>query len=142
MSTDFTPLAGLIGGLMIGLSAVVLMLGCGRTAGNSGIFAGLLAAAPRSEITWRAAFVAGIWIGAVTAVATGLYSAGPLQFPPALATLAVGGILVGIGTQLGSGCTSGHGVCGLARLSPRSFVATATFMVVAIAVVFVMRHVI
>ncbi len=142
MATEFTPLAGLIGGLLIGLSAVVLMLGCGRIAGNSGIFAGLLARAPRSETTWRAAFIVGILIGTTLAVEAGLYSAGPLLFPPALVTVAGGGILVGIGTQLGSGCTSGHGVCGLARLSTRSLTATATFMVVAIAVVFVLRHVI
>ena len=142
METEFTPIAGLIGGVLIGLSAVVLMLGCGRIAGNSGILSGLFTLVPVPEFAWRAAFVVGILGGAAFAVGAGLYSAGALTFPPALVIVIAGGILVGVGTQLGSGCTSGHGVCGLARLSPRSLVATATFMVVAVAVVFVMRHVI
>jgi uncharacterized membrane protein YedE/YeeE len=142
METEFTPIAGLIGGVLIGLSAVVLMLGCGRIAGNSGILSGLFTLVLVPEFAWRAAFVVGILGGAAFAVGAGLYSAGALAFPPALVIVIAGGILVGVGTQLGSGCTSGHGVCGLARLSPRSLVATATFMVVAVAVVFVMRHVI
>jgi hypothetical protein len=141
MTTEFTPLAGLIGGILIGLSAVVLMLGCGRIAGNSGIFAALLARAPWTETAWRAAYIGGIVAGAALAAAAGWYAPEALAFPPMLAVLIGGGLLVGAGTQLGSGCTSGHGVCGLARLSGRSLAATATFMAVAIAVVFVMRHV-
>ena len=142
MITEFTPLAGLAGGVLIGLSAVVLMLGCGRIAGNSGIFGGLLAAAPLAELGWRAAFVAGILAGAALAALAGLYSGEALWFPPAMVLVAAAGLLVGVGTQLGAGCTSGHGVCGLARLSGRSIAATATFMAVAIVVVFVMRHVV
>lgn len=142
MTTEFTPLAGLIGGILIGLSAVVLMLGSGRIAGNSGIFAELFTRSPSAETAWRAAYVGGILVGAAAAAVVGLYAPDELAFPPMLAVLVGAGLLVGIGTQLGSGCTSGHGVCGLARLSSRSLAATATFMAVAIVVVFVMRHVV
>jgi len=140
MTTEFTPLAGLAGGTLIGLSAVLLMLGSGRIAGNSGIFAGLLAMPPTKDSIWRAAFVAGILLGAAIAAMAGLYSADALSVQPGMLPIAIAGLLVGIGTQLGAGCTSGHGVCGLARLSGRSLAATATFMAAAIAVVFVMRH--
>ncbi len=140
MATEFTPLAGLAGGTLIGLSAVLLMLGSGRIAGNSGIVSGLLAVPPTKESIWRAAFVAGILLGAVIAAMAGLYYAAALSFQPGTLLIAVAGLLVGIGTQLGAGCTSGHGVCGLARLSGRSLAATATFMAIAIAVVFIMRH--
>jgi hypothetical protein len=116
------------------------MLGSGRIAGNSGIFAGLLTMPPTKDTIWRAAFVAGILLGAAIAAMAGLYSADALSFQPGMLPIAIAGLLVGIGTQLGAGCTSGHGVCGLARLSGRSLAATATFMAVAIAVVFVMRH--
>lgn len=141
MITEFTPLAGLVGGILIGLSAVVLMLGSGRIAGNSGIFAGLFTRSPSTETAWRAAYVGGILAGAAVAAVAGLYAPETLAFPPMLAVLIGGGLLVGVGTQLGSGCTSGHGVCGLARLSGRSLAATATFMAVAIVVVFIIRHV-
>ncbi len=140
MTTEFTPLAGLAGGTLIGLSAVLLMLGSGRIAGNSGIFAGLFTVPPTTETIWRAAFVAGILLGAAIAAMAGLYSADALSFQPGMFLIAVAGILVGIGTQLGAGCTSGHGVCGLARLSGRSLAATATFMAIAVVVVFIMRH--
>jgi uncharacterized membrane protein YedE/YeeE len=142
MTTEFTPLLGLAGGILIGLSAVLLMLGAGRIAGISGIFASLLAMAPRTENLWRAVFVASILVGAEVAALAGLYSADALSFHPMLLIVAVAGFLVGIGTQLGSGCTSGHGVCGLARLSGRSLAATTTFMAIAIVVVFIARHVI
>jgi uncharacterized membrane protein YedE/YeeE len=116
------------------------MLGSGRVAGNSGIFSGLLAVPPTMETIWRAAFVAGILLGAAIAAMTGLYSADALAFQPGMFLIVVAGILVGIGTQLGAGCTSGHGVCGLARMSGRSLAATITFMAIAIGVVFIVRH--
>jgi hypothetical protein len=141
MMTEFTPVAGLAGGVLIGLSAVLLMLGSGRIAGNSGIFAGMLAIKPATEAIWRAAFIAGILVGGAIAASAGLYSAEALAFQPVMFLVAVAGLLVGIGTQLGSGCTSGHGVCGLARLSGRSLAATTTFMAIAIVVVLIMRHV-
>jgi uncharacterized membrane protein YedE/YeeE len=141
MTTEFTPLVGLAGGVLIGLSAVLLMLGSGRIAGISGIFAGMLAMAPRTEKLWRAVFIAGILVGAEIAALAGLYSADALSFQPMLLVVVAASFLVGIGTQLGSGCTSGHGVCGLARLSGRSLAATTTFMAIAIVVVFITRHV-
>ena len=140
MTTEFTPLAGLAGGALIGLSAVLLMLDSGRIAGNSGIFSGLLDMPPTTDTLWRAAFVAGILLGAAIAAMAGLYAAGALAFQPVMLLTAVAGLLVGIGTQLGAGCTSGHGVCGLARLSGRSLAATMTFMAIAIVVVFIIRH--
>ena len=140
MTTEFTPLAGLAGGMLIGLSAVLLMLGSGRIAGNSGIFSGMLALPPTTDTIWRAAFVAGILLGAAIAAMAELFSADALAFQPVMFLVAVAGLLVGIGTQLGAGCTSGHGVCGLARLSGRSLAATITFMAIAIVVVFIMRH--
>lgn len=140
MTTEFTPLAGLAGGMLIGLSAVLLMLGSGRIAGNSGIFSGMLALPPTAESIWRATFVAGILLGAAIAAMAGLYTADALAFQPGMLLTAAAGLLVGVGTQLGAGCTSGHGVCGLARLSGRSLAATATFMAIAAVVVFVMRH--
>ncbi len=140
MTTEFTPLAGLAGGTLIGLSAVLLMLGSGRIAGNSGIFAGMLEMPPTADSTWRTTFVAGILLGAAIAAMAELFSADALAFQPVMFLVAVAGLLVGIGTQLGAGCTSGHGVCGLARLSGRSLAATITFMAIAIVVVFIMRH--
>ena len=109
MTTEFTPLLGLAGGVLIGLSAVLLMLGSGRIAGISGIFAGMLAMAPRTEKLWRAAFIVGILVGAEVAALAGFYSTDALSFHPMLLMMAAAGFLVGIGTQLGSGCTSGHG---------------------------------
>lgn len=134
----FTPLQGAIGGALIGLSAALLLLVLGRIAGISGILGGLLP--PRSgETAWRAAFVAGLVAGPLAvAFATGTLPAVELQSP--VWALVPAGLVVGFGTRLGSGCTSGHGVCGLARLSPRSMAATATFFGVALATVFVLRH--
>ncbi|ETX27262.1 YeeE/YedE family protein [Roseivivax isoporae] len=141
--TPFTPLASLAGGVLIGLSAVLLMALYGRIAGISGITAGglLPAGTPAPDRGWRVAFVAGIVLaplafGAVT-------GALPTQtVPSAPLAMALAGLAVGLGTALGSGCTSGHGVCGLARLSPRSLVAVLTFMVTAGVTVFVLRHLI
>jgi uncharacterized membrane protein YedE/YeeE len=136
----FTPLPGLLGGALIGAASAALLLASGRIAGISGILGGLVRAA-RGDRAWRAAFLAGLPIGA--ALATRAWSADQgfaLTSSPAL--LVAGGLLVGLGTQIGSGCTSGHGVCGIARGSRRSIVATATFMATGVATVFVMRHVV
>lgn len=136
---DFTPWSALAGGILIGLAAVAMMLLQGRIAGISGIVGGLLA--PRAgEAAWRAAFVIGLLGGAVLAGA--VVGIPVLHDRPGLVVIAAAGLLVGYGTRLGSGCTSGHGVCGLARLSPRSLVATAVFMASAAVVVFVTRHLI
>ena len=135
---NFTPWSALAGGALIGLAAVVLMLFHGRVAGISGIVGGLFA--PRGgEVAWRAAFVIGMLAAAALLGAAGYVPV--LRDRPGLATIALAGVLVGFGTRLGSGCTSGHGVCGLARLSVRSLVATGVFMASAAAVVFVTRHV-
>lgn len=142
MVTEFTPLAGLAGGVLIGLAAVLLMGGLGRIAGISGIFSGLLTAMPDSDASWRAVFIAGLILGSLAVVALGGFDRDSFWFPPSLLIMAAGGLLVGVGTRLGGGCTSGHGVCGLARLSGRSMTATVTFLVVAIIVVFVTRHVV
>jgi uncharacterized membrane protein YedE/YeeE len=140
METEFTPLASLVGGLLIGIAAVLMMAGSGRIAGVSGIVAGLLRS-PESGGAWRAAFIAGLLAGAVIAGLTGLLDPGTVRFPATGLLAAVAGLLVGAGTSVGGGCTSGHGICGIARLSPRSLVATSIFMAVAFAVVFVTRHV-
>jgi len=134
---DFTPYSAFAGGLLIGAAALVLMLFHGRIAGISGIVGGLIA--PRAgEVAWRAAFVAGLLGGAaLAAVATGVPA---LRERPGLVAIAIAGLLVGYGTRLGSGCTSGHGVCGVARLSPRSLAATGVFMAAGAAAVFVTHH--
>jgi uncharacterized membrane protein YedE/YeeE len=133
----FTPWSALAGGALIGLAAVAMMLLQGRIAGISGIVGGLLT--PRTgEVAWRAAFVIGMLGGA--AVAGAVVGIPVLRDRPGLAVIAAAGLLVGFGTRLGSGCTSGHGICGLARLSPRSLVATCIFMASAATVVFVARH--
>ena len=142
MVTEFTPWAGLIGGVLIGLAAVLLMGGIGRVAGISGIFGGLLTAMPDSDMVWRAVFIAGLILGSLLVVLFGLFDRDAFWFPPSLLVMATAGLLVGIGTRLGGGCTSGHGVCGLARLSGRSMTATATFLLVAVIVVFLTRHVV
>jgi uncharacterized membrane protein YedE/YeeE len=133
-----TPLAGAAGGALIGLATAGLLLALGRIAGISGILGGALAA-ERGEFAWRLAFLAGLPLGAwLATLSTGDLHGFAITAQPAL--LAAGGLLVGFGTQLGSGCTSGHGVCGLARGSPRSLAATAIFMATAAATVFVVRH--
>ena len=138
--TEFTPLAGLAGGALIGLAAVMLMTGIGRIAGLSGIFGGLLTLDWTCEQSWRALFIVGLLAGAALAALLGGISLDPRDFPGTPLSTTVGGVLVGAGTVLGSGCTSGHGICGLARLSPRSIAATIVFMVVAILTVFIVRH--
>jgi uncharacterized membrane protein YedE/YeeE len=133
----FDPLSAAIGGALIGLAATLLMLLTGRIAGISGILGDLLAPGG-SDRAWRLAFAAGL-IAAPLALALGGHAlAGPAL--PGPVVIAVAGLLVGIGTRLGSGCTSGHGICGIARLSPRSVAATMTFMATAMLVVAIMRH--
>ena len=137
--TDFTPIQSLIGGMMIGLSAVFLMALHGRVAGMTGILTGIIPpAAP--DWPWRAAFLAGAIVAPVIYLAAG--GAIPFEVPVSTAALAIGGLLVGIGVHFGNGCPSGHGICGLARLSPRSLAAVLTFMLTAIVTVFVVRHMI
>jgi uncharacterized protein len=132
------PLQGLLGGLLIGLASAIMLLGLGRIAGVSGLVAQSLALTPdRTPRALPFAFIIGLPLGAFLILLT----TGPLDahFPDSPVTLIVGGLLVGFGTRLGSGCTSGHGVCGLSRLSRRSMVATALFMASGFATVATMR---
>ncbi len=133
----FTPWSALAGGALIGLAAAMFVLLNGRIAGISGIAGGLLAPA-RGDIAWRVAFLAGL-IGA-PAIYLLLAAAPTLQIDAGYPALVAAGLLVGVGTRYGSGCTSGHGVCGLSRFSPRSLLATATFMGAGFVTVFVLRH--
>jgi uncharacterized membrane protein YedE/YeeE len=136
---NFTPLSAAIGGGLIGLSAVLLMLLTGRIAGISGIFGGLLNF-KSDDRDWRIAFIAGLILAPL--IAGWIGHAIPTPKLPASWTVIIGaGLLVGFGTRLGSGCTSGHGICGIARLSSRSIVATVIFMLAAIATVAVTHHV-
>ncbi|ODT66628.1 MAG: hypothetical protein ABS75_26510 [Pelagibacterium sp. SCN 63-23] len=137
--TEFTPIPALLGGALIGLSAVLLMAFHGRIAGMTGILSGMLPPLS-SDWAWRAAFLSGAVIAPMLLGAGGY--AAPFASPVATPLVIVGGLVAGIGAYFGSGCTSGHGVCGIARLSPRSIVATIIFMTTAIATVFVSRHLI
>lgn len=136
--TNFTPYSAFFGGALIGLSAVLLMLFNGRQAGVSGILGGALALGS-SETLWRLAFIAGLVVAPL--LYCGFGGALPFTITHTAPVLIAGGLLVGVGTRMGGGCTSGHGVCGLARLSRRSMIATLTFMASAVATVFVVRHV-
>ncbi len=140
--TDFTPVSGALGGALIGLSAVILMAGLGRIAGVSGIFASVISGQALSENGWRLLFLAGLLIGTALTALLGGFDPGSIVFPGNPVTTIIGGLLVGAGTVLGSGCTSGHGICGISRLSPRSISSTLMFMVVAVVTVYLMRHVI
>lgn len=134
---EFSPLMGLAGGALIGAAAVLLMLANGRIMGIAGIVGGL-AQEPRSaDTSWRLAFLAGMAVPAVIASVLGLFPA-PAQM--GLGMVLGAGFLVGLGSRMANGCTSGHGICGLARLSPRSLAAVATFMAVAGVTVFITRH--
>lgn len=140
MQTVFTPIESLIGGILIGLAAVFLMLLRGRIMGATGILAGALLPASRYDWLWRALTLAGMFTGPWLYFAlSGKLPA--IDVPVSTTMLIVGGFLVGVGVTLGSGCTSGHGVCGMARLSPRSFAATAVFMLTTGLTVYVVRHV-
>ncbi len=136
---EFTPLSALLGGSIIGLSASLFLLTHGKVAGISGLYAGALTRGT-SDRVMRIAFIAGlVTIGTVLRLV-----AGPLfvsAWQPTLPIAVAAGLLVGVGTRLGSGCTSGHGVCGVSRLSVRSLLATATFMATGFATVYVVRHV-
>ena len=136
---NFTPLSAAAGGFLIGLAAVLFMALNGRIAGISGIVAGVLTPA-KGDWTWRAAFIGGLFAAPLLFwVAAGRPD---VVFPHRLWQTVVGGALVGFGARLGGGCTSGHGVCGMARLSKRSIVATLTFMATAIVTVFIVNHLI
>ena len=124
-------------GALIGLASGALMLGLGRVAGISGIFSGVVGPIS-ARLRWEYAFVAGLLVAGALAVATGLWT--PPARQQALPLVAFGGLLVGFGTTLGNGCTSGHGVCGISRLSARSIVAVVTFMATGMVVTFVLRH--
>jgi len=135
----FTPWMSFLGGVLIGGAALFLMITKGRVMGASGILSGLLAPAGGREIAWRLAFVVGTLLGPVLLVAwTGV----PIAFTAVAEgwQLYLAALLVGIGAAISSGCTSGHGICGLSRLSLRSMAAVGTFMVTAIATVFIIRH--
>lgn len=137
MITEFTPYASLFGGVLIGLGTVILMAFNGRIAGMTAMLGGVLEpASPDSP--WRLAFL----VGAIAAplIATLLGAEFSFASPTTGVVLAIGGVIVGVGVTYGSGCTSGHGVCGLARLSPRSLVATLTFMATTFATVTLIRH--
>ena len=134
---SFTPWSALAGGALIGIAVALLLLATGRTAGVSGIVAGILKPNP-GDLAWRIAFVAGMVLAPlIYAMITALP---PLQIAAGYPTLVVGGLLVGLGTRYGSGCTSGHAVCGVARLSPRSIVATLAFMLAGFVTVYLVRH--
>ena len=138
--TEFTPIQSLIGGALIGVATVLLMATHGRIAGVTGILAGLLPPAIARDWTWRLAFLAGMACAPLAyAIVAG--SGVPFASSASAATLIVGGIIVGIGVTYSSGCTSGHGVCGLARFSRRSLAAVVTFMTSTAATVYLVRHV-
>lgn len=135
---NFTPLESTIGGALIGVAAALLMLFHGRIAGISGVAGGLLSPKP-GDLGWRVLFVAGLVVGglAIYALQPSSFAIGIERSPVALV---LAGLMVGFGTRLGSGCTSGHGVCGLSRLSPRSLAATLTFMATGMATAAVVTH--
>ena len=140
---SFTPLASLVGGVMIGVAALLLMLTHGRVMGVSGILGGilggLLGSVDRSDVRWRALFGIGVLAGPFLVMAL---TGAPVERAPVASgfTLPIAGFLVGLGTAIGAGCTSGHGICGLARLSVRSAVAVGMFMATAVITVYVVRH--
>ena len=139
MAEAFTPLASTAGGMLIGAASALLLLGKGRVAGISGIVGGLFR--PTSDdVAWRVTFVAGLLTsGLLLAQVNGALFASSVQRSPT--TLAVAGLLVGFGTRMGQGCTSGHGVCGISRFSARSLAATLTFMAAGFVTVFITRHI-
>ncbi|TDJ65092.1 MAG: YeeE/YedE family protein [Proteobacteria bacterium] len=136
---NFTPLSALIGGALIGGAATLLLILNGRIAGIAGILGGLLPA-EKGDATWRLLFLAGLVIGAFVYAA--LSGGAPLVIDATVPMLIAGGLITGFGARLGGGCTSGHGVCGLGRLSARSLAATCVFMAATFVTVLVVRHVI
>ncbi len=140
METLFTPFQSLLGGVLVGIAAVMLMGLMGRIMGATGILSGLVTPTAMSEWDWRAALLAGMTTGpGVILLLTGQMPA--VQVPVTTPMLIIGGLIVGLGATYGSGCTSGHGVCGMARISTRSIVATLTFMFTTAFTVYVIRHV-
>lgn len=140
IETAFTPFQSLGGGALIGLASVLLMATLGRVMGATGILAGLMQPASFSDWSWRAAILGGMISGPIAVLlVTGQFPA--VLVPVSTTMLVVGGFIVGIGVTFGSGCTSGHGVCGMARLSPRSIVATLIFMLTTGITVYVVRHI-
>lgn len=141
IETAFTPWMSLSGGILIGIASVLLMLVMGRVMGATGILAGLMQPSSGNDFAWRAALLAGMMTGPLAVwLTSGQMPA--VQVPDSTAAFVLGGIIVGMGVTFGAGCTSGHGVCGMARLSVRSIVATVTFMLFTFVTVFVIRHVI
>ncbi|HEU4428472.1 MAG TPA: YeeE/YedE family protein [Myxococcota bacterium] len=137
-ATPFTPVEGIIGGALIGLASALLLLTDGRVAGVSGIFSRALVPA-RGDFAWRLAFLVGLPIGAALTIRA-THDVHGFAVTPSFPLLIAGGLLVGFGTALGNGCTSGHGVCGIARGSRRSVAATAVFIATGVATTFVLRH--
>lgn len=135
---SFDPILALLGGALIGLASVLLMMLTGRIAGISGILGGCLTLAAGDKV-WRLAFIVGLILAPVASGLLG-YPLPTPQMPASWVTIVIAGLLVGFGARLGGGCTSGHGVCGIARISTRSIVATAIFMATAMVVVAIMRH--
>jgi uncharacterized membrane protein YedE/YeeE len=140
MMEGFTPVSALVGGVLIGAASALLLIVNGRIAGISGILGGLLQP-QEGELGWRLAFLAGLLSAPLLLVAVS-GTLPPVSINASVGLLVVAGLFVGFGTRLGTGCTSGHGVCGIGRASPRSIAATAVFMTTAILTVFLMRHVI
>ena len=140
--TIFAPVSGLIGGVLIGLAAIILMLTIGRIAGVCGIVVNAMTASDAAGRLWRLAFILGLPLGALLVTALGLKDWSSITFPATMPTTVMAGLIVGVGATVGSGCTSGHSICGLARFSMRSVVATVTFMATGVATVFIIRHMI
>lgn len=141
IATSFTPYASLGGGVLIGVASILLMVTLGRIMGATGILAGLFTATSPKDFGWRAALLAGM----VTAPVLMLLITGtmpPVQVPVSTMMMVIGGLIVGVGVTFGGGCTSGHGVCGMARLSPRSIAATIIFMIATGITVYIVRHVV
>jgi uncharacterized membrane protein YedE/YeeE len=140
IETAFTLIASLAGGILIGIASTLLMLTLGRVMGATGVLAGLFQPASSQDFAWRAALLAGMVSGpGLVWLMSGEMPA--LEVPISTVALIVGGLIVGVGVTYGSGCTSGHGVCGMARLSPRSIAATVTFMIFTGVTVYLVRHV-
>jgi uncharacterized membrane protein YedE/YeeE len=138
MTIEPNVIGGLLGGALIGASSLMMLLLLGRITGISGILGGIIAWSGAQEWSWRGAFIVGLIAGA--ALYRVVIGPLPIEMEAQGPALVLAGLLVGIGTRLGSGCTSGHGVCGIARRSPRSLAATCTFMLIAIVTVYVTRH--
>jgi len=140
METVFTPISSFGGGLAIGLGAVILMLSLGRILGATGILSGTVFVEDREELKWRAAMILGM-IAAPILIFLFTGKMPEVNVPISPLMIVLGGVIVGFGASLGSGCTSGHGVCGLSRLSVRSLVAVPTFMATGVITLYIIRHV-